>query len=174
MLVLRPPIRRWTAEERTARIAAAPSFSYPPPSDLELAALVEGYVRITGEPVRRGGQRNLIATGYRVHGLDYLTLLEETYRATGTTNLLGEVRCTPPRPNVQIQSETTASLRHALDCGCRLEALLLGLVYCADHRPPFNGDDRRRHDRRPSNPEAARFFGRPRLDDEGRHERSAP
>lgn len=43
------------------------------------------------------------------------------------------------------------------DCGCPMEQLLEGLIYCAGHRPHFDGRSDTRYDRNPSNPAAARF-----------------
>lgn len=179
--MLRPPVERWTRPESEANIASAPRFSQPAPPREQLNALVAGYARITGDLVRGPAKRNLIAACYRVHGEDFLSLVAELFRATGTaTNLLGEIRCMSPRvrsaavtaistPSTFTTSGTqTGEPRRVgglpqradkvLDCGCPVDGLLPGLIYCADHRLAFDGRDRRRHDRRPSNPEAARFF----------------
>lgn len=85
--------RRWTHEETRARATAGPQFRLPGPDRSLLDALVAGYERITVSTVRRPAQRNLIAACYRVHGEDFLRLVEETFARTGTTtNLLGELR----------------------------------------------------------------------------------
>ena len=47
---------------------------------------------------------------------------------------------------------------HQADCECPAADLLPGLTHCAAHRPPFDGASKRRWDRHPSNPDAARFF----------------
>lgn len=82
-----------------ARIPSAPLFRYPPPDEPLLMELVAGYTHITGDPVRldRPAKRNLIATCYRVHGDDFLTLVQRLFERNGTaTNLLGEIRCLHP------------------------------------------------------------------------------
>jgi hypothetical protein len=185
--VLRPAERRWTKAELDARIAAAPPFSFGPPTPERLEALVAGYVRLTGDPVGRSAKRNFLAACFRMHGEDTLGVIAERYRVTGTiTNLLGAVRCLPRRTRpttnaapgaaplspiaIQVVSaprrvpamDRTVLLAQApFDCGCPLERLLPDLVYCRDHVPAFDGRDERRHDRRASNPEAARFFELP-------------
>ncbi len=173
--MLRLPVERWTRPESEANIASAPRFSQPAPPREQLNALVAGYARITGDPVRRPAKRNLVASGYRVHGEDFLPLVEDLFHATGSaTNLLGEVRCMPPRHRAPGQSRPasigpvdaaaatvpdveTASVA-PLDCGCDVAVLIPGLIYCHAHRPTFAGNDPRRHDRRRSNPEAERHF----------------
>ena len=47
---------------------------------------------------------------------------------------------------------------HRADCECPEADLLPGLLYCEARRPPFDGTSKRRWDRHPSNPDAARFF----------------
>lgn len=185
--MLRAAERRWTSAERDAHIAAAPVFSFAAPTPEQLDALVEGYTAITRDSVRVWGKRNLIATCYRVHGDDVLKLIAERFRATRTiTNLLGDIRCMPRRrPGIAVASAGVAPspasatpvvptrqlertvdraeqmAREQLHCGSPTERLLVDLVYCRDHEPVFDGRDERRHDRRPSNPEAARFFAAP-------------
>jgi hypothetical protein len=163
--VLRPT-RRWTRQEQDAQLASAPLYVYAAPTTTLLNALAADYTRLTGEAVRGWRRRNLIASAYRVHGPDFRAFVADRFRETGTTtNLLWDVRCSRPR----LQSAVgTAIATHgvpspplgptALDCGCPVDRLIIGLVYCVGHRPMFDARDCRRHDRRASNPEAARFF----------------
>ena len=44
------------------------------------------------------------------------------------------------------------------DCGCPEADILPGLIYCAAHRPRFDGTSKRQWDRNSVNPDAARFF----------------
>jgi hypothetical protein len=97
--VLRVGVARWTPDETARRLAGACNFEYEPPSEGALADLVKGYEAITGDPIRRTHKRNLLAAAYRVHGADTLPFLADEVRRTGAaTNLLGTVRCAPPRP----------------------------------------------------------------------------
>jgi hypothetical protein len=143
------------------------------------------YEHVTGDVVRRQAQRNLIAACYRVHGDDLLPLVLETFERTGTAiNLLGELRVLRPRqprpaadpdsptPSDRNRHQTGASVvggQVRLDqpaqvdpdsawCGCPEEVLRPGLLYCEDHQPRFGSAPTLRHDRRESNPAAARFF----------------
>jgi hypothetical protein len=161
--VLRAPVRRWTTAERDKRIASAPEFGHRPPGSDEFLSIVDGYVGITGDPVRTRRKRNLIAACYRVHGDDFLPIVQELFWENGSaTNLLGEIRCLPPRMpgGDTAEAREPGMSRRPLYCGCSVTLLLPNLIYCGAHRPPFDGDDRRRHDRHPSNPEAAQFFDR--------------
>lgn len=47
---------------------------------------------------------------------------------------------------------------HGGDCGCPEADVLPTVIYCAAHRPPFDGASKRRWDRTSANPDAARFF----------------
>ena len=47
---------------------------------------------------------------------------------------------------------------HGGDCGCPEADVLPNVIYCAAHRPPFDGASKRRWDRTSANPDAARFF----------------
>jgi hypothetical protein len=197
--VLRTAAQRWNAEELDRRIADGPRFHYAPPTAALLDELVRRYGEITGDPVRqeRPGKRNLVAACYRVHGDDVLPYIADEFRGAGTAiNLLGRLRCSPPRhgagawgadgarpspvpaddrgPNRVADSAEgivwargdvlVKEKRHDAvdtgpgDCGCDEADLLPGLIYCAAHCPPFDPTSRRRYDRRPSNPDAARFF----------------
>ena len=200
--MLREAARRWSSEELDRRIAAGPPFRYDPPAPALLDGLVRRYGEITGDPLRpeRPAKRNLVAACYRVHGDDVLLYIADEFRRTGTAiNLLGALRCSPPRRGVGADGAdrarpapmpaadrgrtrvadgaegiVTALLdgvvkgqrRDAVDaidacpgdCGCDEADLLAGLIYCAAHRPRFDLKSHRRFDRRPSNPDATRFF----------------
>ena len=172
-------VRRWTNAERTLRIGVAPEFGFAPPPMETLEHLIRGYTDITSDTVATVRKRNLVAACYRVHGEDFLVLVEELFRVGGTaTNLLGEIRCMAPRLEVRrpvppLAEPATPAARApgakpsedlALGCGCCVAMLLPGLIYCEAHRPPFNGRETRRYDRPRSNPDAARFFDDVELD----------
>jgi hypothetical protein len=90
--------RRWTAEERDERLAAAPAFRFASPSAEQLAELIRRYEEITGDSVHRQAKRNLVATCYRVHGDDTLAFIADEFARSGTpTNLLGTIRTSRPR-----------------------------------------------------------------------------
>lgn len=89
-------------------------FPHPSPRPLELDGLVRGYEEITGDIVRSPRKRNLIATCYRVHGDDFLSLVRETFGRTGTaTNLLGQLRVQPPREGDPVKAVTLDSTEAA-------------------------------------------------------------
>lgn len=148
--------RRWTADETRVRTAAAPPFRFPGPDEAPLDELVRGYEHITGDPVRRAPKRNLVATCYRVHGDEFLPLVQRLFVANGTaTNLLGEIRCLWPSPGQRDEIEppevSAPAAQHPIDPAP-------GLIYPADDRPPFDPTSTRRYDRHASNPDAAAFF----------------
>jgi len=101
--------RRWTAEETRARMAAAPPFRLPRPDEATHDELVRGYEHITGDPVRRGPKRNYVAACFRVHGDNFLPLVERLFSATASaTNLLGIIRCLSPSEAVRILGAAAA------------------------------------------------------------------
>lgn len=89
---------RWSATELARHIPTSPRFRYGPVSKEALDALVQEYVRITNDPVRRPKKRDLIAACYRVHGEDFLPFVADYFRVEGTAqNLLGVIRRAEPR-----------------------------------------------------------------------------
>ena len=83
-------VRRWSNAERNLRIGVAPEFGFAPPAKETLERLVRGYTDITSHTVATVRKRNLVAACYRVHGDDFLVLVEDLFRLGGTaTNLLG-------------------------------------------------------------------------------------
>lgn len=89
--------KRWSKEETQERCAAGPLFRHLPPDEALLKELVAGYTHITGDPVRTQPKRNLVAACYRVHGDEFLPLVQRLFARNGTsTNLLGELRCLHP------------------------------------------------------------------------------
>ena len=114
----RPP-RRWTRAETQAAVKAAHPFRYPSPTEDQLRDICQGYERITGDPVHRhpvqrfDKKANYIAACWRVHGDDFLPLVQHVYDSIGTTlNLLGTIRSYPPRkpvtPAVEVPMQTPA------------------------------------------------------------------
>jgi hypothetical protein len=149
--------RRWSAEETKARVASAPLFEYPPPDESVLGELVAGYTHIAGDPVRTQRKRNLVATCYRVHGDEFLPLVQRLFAKSGTaTNLLGQIRCLAPS-RTSWHSEKKTMNETAPIAPLASEALP-GLIYSAENRPRFDSISKRRYDRHPSNPDAAGFF----------------
>jgi hypothetical protein len=149
--------RRWSAEETRARIATAPLFEYPSPDAALLEELVSGYTHLTGDPVRRPKKRNLVATCYRVHGDDFLPLVQRLFTRHGTAvNLLGQIRCLAPSKTGWPAEE------ESMDGPARMAPSasepLLGVIYSEENRPRFDPTSKRRYDRHPSNPDAAGFF----------------
>lgn len=137
-------------------MAGAPPFRFPRPDEALLDELVRGYEHITGDPVRRDPKRNLVATCYRVHGDEFLPLVQRLFVANGTaTNLLGEIRCLAPGSAQRGRGEPPAvsepAAQHPID-------LAPGLIYPADDPPPFDPTSTRRYDRPASNPDAATLF----------------
>jgi hypothetical protein len=101
--------RRWTAEETSARMAGAPPFRLPRPDEATLDEQVRGYEHITGDPVRRDKKRNLVAACYRVHGDNFLPLVQRLHMSSGTVvNLLGAIRCLTPSEAVRILGAAAA------------------------------------------------------------------
>jgi hypothetical protein len=154
-----PATRRWTRAETKAHIAAGPLFRFPPPEEELLDELCAGYTTITKDPVRSPAKRDLVATGYRVHGSDYLAVVEQRFRELGTvTNLLGEVRATPAvdDPDSVALDDQDAEVPEPV--AAAMPAELPALVYSPTERPPFDPTSNRRYDRHPSNPAAGGFF----------------
>jgi hypothetical protein len=160
---------RLRAGELQSRIPNAPDFRYGPLSSEELNDVVRRFEEITGKPVRPGRQRNLVAACYRVHGPDFIPFAESYLRVERSdTNLLAVIRGTPPRlPEDVPEIEAGDGAYPAVNAGavdghdgppCPLVDCLPGLTYCANDRPPFDPASRHRHDRRPSNPDAALYF----------------
>jgi hypothetical protein len=171
--------RRWTRAETRSRVSEAPEFRWDPPSDAVLDYLALAYLNISGQRIRSVPQRDLLAACYRVHGDDVLPYIADEVRVQGTTqNLLGIIRCAVPREmrfarpladndvggyadadavSVVVEGASGRSPDHDGQ-PCPIERCLPNLVYCEDDRPAFDPASRRRFDRRPSNPDAARFF----------------
>lgn len=162
--------RRWTESEIRSRIEDAPPFRLDPPSTVLLQHLAQQYQDLTGDPVRTQRKRNFLAACYRVHGPDLVPLIRDEFATGGTArNLLGVIRCMPPRSEEESLSPadsgapatpTPVSEMAAGHHGppCPIERCLPGLVYCQSHQPPFDPTSRRRYDRRPSNPLASHYF----------------
>jgi hypothetical protein len=183
--VLRTSARRLSQAELTARISAAPSFVADRVPGGELDQMCAGYEAITGVRITTEKKRAFVAAVYRTLGSHFLTAVKDRFSETGTeTNLLADLRSgrvantravdaeLNSAPSAEDRQEREAPRRAALspdpkkadaaeettrrgDCGC---ALLPGLIFCAAHCPRFDPTSRRRYDRRPSNPDAARFF----------------
>ena len=142
--------KRWTREETQSRMADAPPFRHPSPAASLLGDLRAGYQHITGDAVMRPAKVNLIAACYRVHGDDFLPLVAHRFASTGTvTNLLGEIRCLPPRepPAPDVQAEAEPMEPEAEPSADRLPDP-------EDPGPepnPFDPETGRRSDRGPSN-----------------------
>lgn len=153
-------IRRWTREETRARAVAGPAFAYARPTEAALDDLVAGYEHITGDLVRRTAKRNLIAATYRIHGDEFLPLVQRRFVATGTaTNLLGELRSLPPSTTTSPVEDASVEVLDDMEHATADPAdSLPGLIYPAENRPAFDPTSNRRYDRRRSNPDAAGFF----------------
>jgi hypothetical protein len=98
--------RRLSRVEVERRLPGAPAFPHPRCDGSVLEGQVRGYEQATRDPVRTPKKRNLVAACYRVHGEDFLPLVQEWFSRTGTaTNLLFDIRmmaprATPPEPVV--------------------------------------------------------------------------
>jgi hypothetical protein len=151
-----------------------------------LERLVQQYQNVTGDQIRRPKKRNLLAACYRVHGADVIDYIADEFGAQGTAqNLLGIIRSSaprgtgdvPPPPDVEARSRQDAygatrpsPAIAAVPNGiagrspdhdgppCPIEHCLPNLIYCDDHYR-FDPTSKRRYDRRPSNPDAASYFG---------------
>lgn len=185
--MLRPPLKRWTRAQTADRVAQAPDMVFDRIDGPDLDELCRAYTAITGDPVRTPGKRQLVAACHRIHGPDTIAVIGQILRETGTvTNLLGLVRIAPPRPAAAERPAPPALDRQAsrpgpmvrlpappplprvvpatIDiatwdgCRCPLDRLLPDLIYCDAHRPVSGATGTARHDRRSSNPRAARFF----------------
>jgi hypothetical protein len=186
--VLRTSARRLSQAELAARILAAPSFVADRVPGDELDQMCAGYEAITGVRITTQKKRAFVAAVYRTLGSHFLRAVKDRFSETGTeTNLLADLRSGRVADTRAVEAELNSALstedrqdpdapRRAPvspdpkeadateetpcwgDCGCAEADLLPGLIFCAAHRPPFDPTSRRRYDRRPSNPDAARFF----------------
>ena len=163
------------------------SFQFDRPSEAELGRLVQQYENITGDRItsRRPNKRNLVAACYRVHGADVIPYIADVFAVRGTAqNLLGLIRSSVPRPTGAVpgpvddearstradSGERSSPAIAAVSSGivdrtndhdgppCPIEHCRPNLIYCDQHYR-FGSHPKRRYDRRPSNPEAARYFG---------------
>lgn len=72
-----------------------PRLAHGKPSNRTLDKLCAGYTAITGDPVFSEAKRNLVAVTYRVHGTNFLPLVQRYFDAAGhCINLLGDLRTT--------------------------------------------------------------------------------
>ena len=186
--MLRTGARRLSQAELTARISAAPSFVADRVQGDELDQMCAGYEAITGVRITTQKKRAFVAAVYRTLGSDFLRSVKDRFSETGTeTNLLADLRSgrvadtravdtelnsgpaaedrqepeAPRRAPLSLdpkEADETEETQCRGDCGCAEADLLAGLIFCATHRPLFDPTSRRRYDRRPSNPDAARFF----------------
>jgi hypothetical protein len=171
--------RRWTRAETRSRVNEAPEFRWDSPSETVLDYLAQAHLNITGQRIRSVSQRDLLAACYRVHGADVLPYIADEFHVQGTAqNLLGIIRCAPPREmsiarpladnevKPRTDADAVAGTRDtAFEAAsgqngppCPIERCLPNLIYCDDHRPAFDPASRRRYDRRASNPDAAPYF----------------
>jgi hypothetical protein len=138
-------------------MAAAPPFRLPRLDEATLDELVRGYEHITGDAVRRDAMRNYVAAGYRVHGDNFLPLVQRLFVSRGTAvNLLGVIRCLAPEtatPQVEQAVDEMVEERPRPS-----SELAPGLTCPANEPPPFNPTSNRRYDRPPSHPDAIGFF----------------
>jgi hypothetical protein len=156
---------RWTKAELDARIAAGPSFSYPGPTPADVDDLATRYEAVTSERLVRRKGLNMLAAAYRVHGPDTVAFLADLFDERGSTvNLLGILRCSPPRagrhaPSASdqqpIQSGPTrpdGDIRPLAHTGppCPTEVALPDVTYCGAHRPLSDPASTIRYDRRPA------------------------
>jgi hypothetical protein len=185
--MLRATTKRISGSELEQVIAQAPRFRRKWLTDEELDQVCARYTAITGVRVASAAKRRMVATACRTVGPDFLAVVEAHFRRTGTeVNLLAELRgghelrpgsptsttptdlpATSPRPAAirpAGRSAGVAGRPGSLDCGCDESVLLPGLIYCTAHQPPFEPTSALRHDRRRSNPGAARFFADERPD----------
>jgi hypothetical protein len=152
--------KRWTRAETKAHVSEAAEFRYASPDESLLCQLVAGYEEITKDPVRTPAKRNLVATCYRTHGDQFLSIVAEVFDERGTaTNLLGIVRTTPPvETGASEPPEIESDVDPVLDEASATADLLPGVTYGEHNRPRFDPTSTQRYDRRPSNPSAAAFF----------------
>jgi len=172
--------KRWTDAETRSRVSHGPKFRFDRPSAALLDQLVQRYQSITGDQIRRHKKRNLLAACYRVHGADVIPYIADVFTVQGTAqNLLGIIRCASPRGTGALQPLAandaggrcdTNTVPRVLDGAserspdhdgppCPIEVCLPDLIFCQDHFPAFDPTSHRRCDRRPSNPDAACYFG---------------
>jgi hypothetical protein len=130
--------------------------------------------------------RRELAACYRTVGASFLDLVRRRIEEAGTdTNLLDDIRYGVwPQDKPDAEAIVSALGQPRLDpeaivpgigpldngrnqprgiCGCPANELLPGLMYCAEHRPRFGSNPRRRYDRRASNPIAGELFSEPEL-----------
>ena len=90
-------------------MAVAPPFRLGRADEATLDELARGYEHITNDPVRRAPKRNYVAAGYRVHGDNFLPLVQRLFVSRGTeVNLLGVIRCLFPSEAVRILGAAAA------------------------------------------------------------------
>jgi hypothetical protein len=180
--MLRTTAKRISRDELETVIEQAPRFRAKWLTDEELDRVCAQYTAITGARVASPAKRRMVAAACRTVGADFLAVVEAQFQRTDTeTNLLVDLRggrtVGPPRATltanldlktkpdrpaaVRAEDKSAGIARPAgsLDCGCDESLLRPGLIYCARHHPRFDPTSKRRHDRRRSNPDAARFFG---------------
>jgi hypothetical protein len=143
----------------------------------DLRELGRQYQTITGDPVRPGAMRNLLAACYRVHGKDAIRYIADEFALRGTAqNLLVIVRVAPPRDAGDGQLPTPAPAIGDLEVleapepsldkatpdhpglPCPIEQCLPTVIYCEAHRPAFGSAPKRQYDQHPANPDAALHF----------------
>jgi hypothetical protein len=152
--------RRWTKEETQTRIAHAPTFLQERLDENALNAEISGYEHITGDPVRRPAKRNLVAACYRVHGENFLPLVQRLYAASGTaTNLLGTIRCLSPSEAVRLLGAAAADgLDDEETAGAsEPEGWLPDLPSSTQTRPDVDPASTPRDNRQPSNSDGGFF-----------------
>ncbi len=180
--MLRTTANRISRDELETVIEQAPPFRRDWLTEEELDRVCAQYTAITCARVSTPAKRRMVAAACRTVGPEFLAVVEGEFRRTGTeTNLLADLRggrvggpgsatsaahsdpkTEPDRPAaIQPKTKSSATARPSvsLDCGCAALLLLPDLIYCAWHRPTFDPTSNRRHDRRRSNPDAARFVG---------------
>ena len=89
---------RWTSADLRSRLPSAPTFSADWLDDHQLTAICAAYEQITGVAIRTPKKRNLVAAAARVHGEDFIRLIQARFAETGTErDLLGYLRTSPLR-----------------------------------------------------------------------------
>jgi len=140
-------------------MAEAPPFRFPRPDEATLDELVWGYEHFTRDPVRRPAKRNLVAACYRVHGDDFLPLVEHLFTATGSAmNLLGTIRCIFPLEAVRLLGAAAADgLDEEAAGASEPEGWLPDLASSTQAQPDVDPASTRRDDERRSDPDAGFF-----------------
>lgn len=143
-------------------VEQAPRFVQGWLDEATLDRLCAGYTSITGVRIASPSKRRLLAGAARGAGVHFLEWVRARFEQTGTErNLLADIRggWRPVAvPTAQLAAQESGLPGHDPWCGCSIDRLLPGLLYCEGHRPAFDGRSRVRYDRRRSNPDAARFF----------------